>query len=134
MLKSLLLPVLLLFHFSTIAQTADDDQAAVIATIQRMFDGMRASDSAMVRSVFDPSARLQSAFTNKEGKAVLTTEAIGEFVEAVGTPHTEVWDERIWSYDVRMDGRLATVWTDYTFYLDDKMLHCGVNAFHLFKD
>jgi hypothetical protein len=112
---------------------ADDDQAAVIATIQRMFDAMRAGDSTMLRTTFDPTARLQSAFTNKEGKPVLVTEAISEFVNAVGTPHKEVWDERIWSYDVRIDGRLATAWTDYTFFLDDKMLHCGVNAFHLFK-
>lgn len=134
MLKNLLLPCLLLFHFSALAQmAADDDQAAVIATIQRMFDAMRAGDSTMLRTTFDPTARLQSAFTNKEGKPVLVTEAISEFVNAVGTPHKEVWDERIWSYDVRIDGRLATAWTDYTFFLDDKMLHCGVNAFHLFK-
>lgn len=133
MLKNLLLPCLLLLHFCASAQTAPDDQAAVIATIQRMFDAMRAGDSTMLRSTFDPTARLQSAFTNKEGKPVLVTDAISEFVNAVGTPHKEVWDERIWSYDVRIDGRLATAWTDYTFFLDDKMLHCGVNAFHLFK-
>lgn len=133
MLKKLLLPALLLLHFSTQAQTTDEDQTAVITTIQRMFDGMRAGDSAAVRSTFDPTARLQTAFTNKEGKPMLATEAISEFVQAVGTPHSEVWDERIWSYDVRIDGRLATAWTDYTFFLDEKMLHCGVNAFHLFK-
>jgi ketosteroid isomerase-like protein len=133
MLKKLILPAFLLLRFSSFAQTADTDQAAVIATIQRMFDAMRAGDSTALRSTFDPSARLQSAFTSKEGKPVLHDETIDEFIAAVGTPHTEVWDERIWSYDVRIDGRLATVWTDYTFYLDEKMLHCGVNAFHLFK-
>jgi len=133
MLKKLILPAFLLFHFTTNAQTASDDQAAVIATIQRMFDAMRAGDSTMLRSTFDPSARMQTAVTNKEGKPMLLDETVSEFAKAVGTPHKEVWDERIWHYDVRVDGRLATAWTDYTFYLDDKMLHCGVNAFQLFK-
>ena len=43
------------------------------------------------------------------------------------------YDEKIWSYDIRIDGLLATAWTDYTFYLGEKLLHCGVNAFQLFK-
>lgn len=133
MLKRILFPVFLLFHFGTKAQTANDNEDAVIATIQRMFDAMRAGDSTMLRSTFDPSARLQTAVTNKEGKPLLINEMVDEFAKAVGTPHPEVWDERIWSYDVRVDGRLATAWTEYTFYLGDKMSHCGVNAFQLFK-
>lgn len=131
MLKKLLLPALLLFHFTMQAQA--DDRAAVIATIQKMFDGMRAGDSAAVRAVFDPSARLQTVFTSREGQPLIRTEAPGEFVKAVGTPHDETWDERIWSYDVHVDGLLATAWTEYTFFLGEKMSHCGVNAFQLFK-
>lgn len=131
MLRKCILPLFLLLQVSAQAQT--DERSAVIAVIQRMFDGMRAADSSAVRSVFDPSARLQSVFTNKEGQPVLATETIDEFVGAVGTPHKEVWDERIWTYDVNLDGPMATAWTEYTFFLDNKMLHCGVNAFHLFK-
>ncbi len=133
MLKNFLLPTLLLLHFCASAQTNPDEQAAVIAVIQRMFDAMRAGDSTMLRSTFHPSARLQTAFTNKEGKPVLQDETIDDFAKSVGSPHKEVYDERIWSYDLRIDGRLATAWTEYTFFLDEKMLHCGVNAFHLFK-
>lgn len=134
MLKSLLPIALLVLPFCLGAQTSTpDDQAAVIATIQRMFDAMRKGDSTLLRSSFDASARLQTAVTNKEGKPVLLEETVDEFAKAVGTPHTEVYDERIWSYDVRVDGRLATAWTDYTFFLGEKMSHCGVNAFMLFK-
>ena len=131
MLKKILFLALILLGFSSRAQT--DDHSAVIATIQKMFDGMRAGDSAAVNSVFDPSARLQTTYTNKEGLAVIVTEKISHFVEAVGTPHDEIWDERIWGYDVRIDDRLATAWTEYTFFLGEKMSHCGVNAFQLFK-
>lgn len=94
---------------------------------------MRAGDSTALRSTFDASARLQTAFTNKEGKPMLSNENMDEFARAVGTPHEEVYDERIWSYDVRIDGRLASAWTEYSFFLGDKLSHCGVNAFQLFK-
>ena len=56
-----------------------------------------------------------------------------KFVRAVGRPHDEVWDEKIWSLDIHIDGNLATAWTGYTFYIDKTMSHCGVNAFHFFK-
>ncbi len=135
MLKQLFFLSLLLFPCLTLkAQTAtEEEQAAVIAVIQRMFDAMRAGDSTALRSTFDATARLQTVFTNKEGKTSLADETVDEFAKAVGTPHKEVYDERIWSYDVRIDGRLATAWTEYSFFLDDKLSHCGVNAFQLFK-
>ncbi|MFN2421877.1 MAG: hypothetical protein ABR527_10985, partial [Gemmatimonadota bacterium] len=56
------------------------------------------------------------------------------FINAVGTPHEETWDERICDVEVRIDGRLATVWANYAFYLRDRLSHCGVDAFQLFHD
>ena len=41
-------------------------EQAVIKTIQTLFDGMRAGDSTMLRSVLHPSANMQSSFTNKK--------------------------------------------------------------------
>ncbi|MCB0570897.1 MAG: nuclear transport factor 2 family protein [Phaeodactylibacter sp.] len=111
----------------------DAEPEAAYAPIRQLFDGMRAGDSTMVRHAFYPGARLQSAFTGRDGKPLLSEGSIDEFVKAVGTPHEEQWDERIWSSDIRIDGQLATAWTEYSFFLGDKLLHCGVNAFHLFK-
>lgn len=133
MLKNLLLPAIFLLAHCASAQTNPDDRAAVIAVVQRMFEAMRTGDSTMLRSTFDPSARLQTAVTNKEGKPLLLEETVDEFAKAVGSPHDEVWDERTWGFDVRVDGRLAHVWTEYTFFAGEKMSHCGVDAFQLFK-
>lgn len=131
MFKKLLLPALFFIHFSTWAQT--DERAAVIAVIQQMFDGMRAGDSAVVSATFHPSIRLQTTFTDREGQPRIVTEEAAKFLEAVGTPHEQIWDERIWNYDVNIDENIATAWTEYTFFLGEKMSHCGVNAFQLFK-
>lgn len=131
MMKQLLLAVLFVAPFHLKAQS-NEIKADVISVIQDMFDGMRKGDSTMVRSVFDPTARLQTTILDKKGKPSIQSEDISGFVAAVCTPHDQVWDERIWSYDVKIDGNLATVWTDYTFFLGEKMSHCGVNAFQLF--
>lgn len=114
-------------------QAQQTEEAAVRATIGRMFEGMKKGDSTLVRSVFHPTARLQSAFVNSDGKSMLQSEAIDRFVKAVGTPHKEVWDERVLNYDIKIDDNLATVWTPYEFYLDGKYSHEGVNAFQLFR-
>lgn len=108
-------------------------EAEVRAVIARLFDGMRAGDSTAVRSVFHPEARLQSAGA-RDGRPVLRTDPVGDFVRAVGTPHAEVWDERISGLEVRIDGPLATAWMRYRFHLGERFSHCGVNAVQLFRD
>ena len=123
----------LLLNYCPLFSQNDGEEQAIRATIAQLFDGMRAGDSTLVRAVFDPAARLQSAFYDKEGNSILRTGSIDRFVEAIDTPHDDVWDEKIWSLEVRIDGPLATAWTEYTFFLGQKMSHCGVNAFHLFK-
>ncbi|MEL6865401.1 MAG: nuclear transport factor 2 family protein [Bacteroidota bacterium] len=135
-----LLPLICLFlspslwaQQKAVSENKHEDYTAVIQVVQQLFDGMRAGDSAVVRSVFSPEARLNTTFTDRSGKPRMVVDPIDGFVTSVGTPHEQVYDEKIWSYEVQLEDRLATVWTDYTFYLGDKMSHCGVNAFQLFK-
>ena len=109
------------------------EEKEVIKSIDKMFDGMRAGDSSIVSQVFHESSRLQTVST-KDGQTKLRNESVQNFLIAIGTPHDIVWDERILSYDVKIDGAMATVWTEYAFYAGDKFSHCGVNAFQLFKD
>ena len=111
---------------------AQSDDGEVLAVIQTLFDGMRAGDSAMVRSTFDPSMTMASIYVNRQGEPVLSSGTPGDFVKAVGTPHDKVWDERIWDPVVHVDGRMATAWVPYAFYLGEDLSHCGVNAFQLF--
>lgn len=116
-------------NHATLPPVFSPEKVEVVNTVKRLFDGMRAGDSTAVRSVFHHTATMQTAFTDRDGKPQLREGSLEKFVEAVGTPHDEIWDEKIWSYSVQLDGNLATVWTPYTFYLGEKMSHCGVNTF-----
>ncbi len=107
------------------AQSPEDD---VRATIDKLFDGMRAGDSTMVSSVFYEGALM--------GRAVdrgLRTGTADGFLNAIGTPHDEVWDERIWDVKIHVDQRLASVWMEFAFYLDETLHHCGVNSMQLYR-
>lgn len=111
------------------AQSAEAD---VLKTVRQLFDGMRKGDSSMVRAAFHADAALFTTMV-REGKTIVRKDAIADFTKAVGTPHSEVWDERIWNEKVFIDGPLASVWMDYAFFLGPKFSHCGVDAFTLAK-
>ena len=106
----------------------------VMEVVVRLFDGMRKGDSAMVRSTFDARATLATAMIRRDGTpAYQREESMDGFVQAVGTPHAEIWDEKLWDPKVMVDRNLATVWTRYAFFLGQKFSHCGVDTFTLAK-
>lgn len=123
---------MVLFPMQGKAQQSEDEKT-IIKAIQQMFNGMRAGDSSMISAVFVPDARMGTAAKNREGKVVLRKGSLNRFLTQMATPHDQVYDEKIWSYEVRMDGPLAYVWTDYSFYLGEKLSHCGYNVFELVK-
>jgi len=111
----------------------ESEEAAVMAAVEAMFDAMRAGDSAAMRAVLHPAATGASVSVREGVPTLDREESLDGFVQAVGTPHEEVWDERIWDAEVRVDGNLATAWMKYAFYLGEEFSHCGVDAFQLFK-
>ncbi len=115
------------------AQKFEAEETAVKATITNLFDGMRTSDSTLIRKAFATKSIMQTIVTTKEGKAAIRTESVDGFIKSISAPHPEKYDERIVFTKVLIDGNLASVWTDYKFYIGDKFSHCGVNSFQLFK-
>ena len=109
------------------------DEAGVKATVNRLFDGMRKSDTAMIRSAFAPQGVLHTVVKTKDGKVLVRSEEIENFIQSIAKPRTEVLDERIEFESIKIDGDLASVWTPYQFYFGSNFSHCGVNSFQLVK-
>ncbi|WP_205501808.1 nuclear transport factor 2 family protein [Rufibacter psychrotolerans] len=137
----LLLSFGLLFSWGAVAQSSKKaarqpltpDAKAVEAAVVHFFDGMRAGDSAMARSVLAPNARLLSVGADKAGKVLPRETPLPKFLEMIAQPHPQVLDERIWDVRVHLDGDLATLWCEYAFYVGDTFSHCGVDAFQLYR-
>jgi hypothetical protein len=111
--------------------TAPDERAAVLAVVDRLWEAMKTRDTAMARSVFDSSAMLSRVVT-RNGEARVQLTPVSAFIEALGRA-TESWNERMFNPEVRIDGPLAIVWTEYDFHLGTQFSHCGVDAFQLLK-
>ena len=112
------------------AQSAED---SIRVAIKFLFDGMKASDSAMVKSVFADSAILQTILRTKEGKTIVRTDKVEDFARSISTLAKGAADEQIVFSAINIDGPLASVWTPYKFYFNGSFSHCGVNSFQLVR-
>ncbi|MDR7132306.1 hypothetical protein J2X69_004673 [Algoriphagus sp. 4150] len=117
----------------TIPAFAQSEENAVKAVIESLFDGMRAKNTDQIAVVFSEDAIMQTIETTGEIGEVKAS-SVADFVKGIGSlPDDTVLDERISDYQITIDGPLATVWTPYEFYFNDKFSHCGVNSFQLVK-
>ena len=123
----------LLLTLCSLTTYAQSDEEAAKAPILQFFEGMRKSDSNMIKTSLAPNAILQTIGKNKEGKTIVRSDDVAKFITAVTQSHDAVYDERITFGSIKIDADLATVWTPYQFYVGDKFSHCGVNSFQLVK-
>lgn len=106
------------------------EEEAVKATVNRLFIGMKNSDSEGVKSSFTKTAILQTIMKSGEVK----TESIPWFIQTIGKAAKNSLNERISFSSIHIDGNLASVWTPYQFYFNETFSHCGVNSFQLIKE
>jgi len=126
--------LILLFLFIPLVSYGQDIQKEKLKTvIKTFFEGFHNKDSLLIASVIDRSFDLNST-SFKEDNGVLRNINRDNFIRTVITrPNSPVWEEKLLSFNIKIDGPLANVWVDYEFWLDDKLSHCGVNSIHLLK-
>jgi hypothetical protein len=131
MKRAFLVLVICFSTFTTFSQSSE--QEAVKKVVNNLFTAMRTSDTTLLKTVFAPDMVLQSIGQKADRSTVLQTDKAAGFIKAVGTPHKEIYDERIVIADVKIDGPLASVWAPYKFYVGTRFSHCGVDVFQLMK-
>ena len=123
--------LLLVIPFISYSQHTEIEPVKEVVTT--LFQGMYNGDSSLVHSAFSDDVRMYTTMKTPDGKEVLKQGGLEGFLQAVGTPHDQIWDEKISNLKVDVDGGLAHAWMDYEFYLGDKFSHCGVNAMQLVR-
>jgi hypothetical protein len=121
---------------ATLAATparAQDERAAVLATVQRLFDGMQRGDTALMRSAFLPGAKLFGIRTRQNGQTVVQQITEQQFAEFRAGDTRGEWLERVFDPEVRIDGTMATVWAAFEFRIAGQFSHCGTDAVQLLK-
>ena len=99
---------------------------SVVATVQRVFDLMRARDTVGMRKLFDSTAHLIGV---RDTAATVRPRTVTEFLASViSTPADRASDERMFGPEFRIDGPVAQLWTYYTFRSGSTFSHCGRDA------
>lgn len=111
----------------------NNEEEAIKKTINQLFEGMQKTDSILMRSAFNQGAILQSIAKSKDGKTTVRTENLDAFIKSIALIRNLFLDERIVFTKILIDDHLASVRTDYQFYINEKFSHCGVNSFQLVK-
>jgi len=106
------------------------EEAAVMAPVDMLFDGMRAKDTAMIRGAFVELGVLQGPARRPDGSWGISTTPVDDFIATIGRIDRSI-DEPLFDVEVRIDGPLATVWAEYDVFVDGEFSHCGVDAFQL---
>ncbi len=107
------------------AQT--DEERAVIAAAQAVFDAMEALDPEAFRNSVVPDGFLMSVGVEATGRTTRD-----DFAANIAR-RTSPMIERMWDPEVRIDGPVATLWAPYDFYSGPEFSHCGTDAFQLAK-
>lgn len=121
------LAVLLASSLSTSASAQSAEHEAAYRVVTRLFDSMRARDTAAMRAAFVSNASTQTLTRDS-----VRFETIDGWLTSIArAPAGLLLDERIANPVIKIDGDLASIWVDYWFFADDRFSHCGVDAFLL---
>ena len=125
--------ILLITLISLSFSQMNDEQKSVKKVIESLFTAMNTSDSTLLKQSFSSKAIAYTTFVGKNGKPHLKSSDLNGFYKQIGESKAGSLEENILSWDIKIDGTLASAWTDYEFYYNGKFSHCGVNSFQLYK-
>ena len=117
------------------AQQGEEEKKAIKKVIETFFEGLHKGDSTIMKKTLHAEIKIQTTSTNREGKKSLKTEERQQLlINIANKKPSDVYLEKLLSYDIKIDGNLASVWTPYEFYYNGNFSHCGANSFQLFNN
>jgi len=122
--------VIYLLFTSSITLYSQTIEEEVMKPIHLLFEGMEKADTSILKNVFAKNV-IMKVVSDKGVK----NETVEGFIKQIANkePNTPNWIEKLYNTEIRVDGNLAHVWTDYSFYIGNKLSHCGVDSFALIK-
>ncbi|MDD7915560.1 nuclear transport factor 2 family protein [Polaribacter ponticola] len=119
----------------TITAQENSEQKEIKIVIETFFEGLHKGDSTIIKSTLHKEIKIQTTATNKKGEKILKTDSKNSLLTSIASKKAEhIYLEKLLSFDIKVDGNLASVWTPYEFYFNGNFSHCGANSFQLFNN
>lgn len=116
--------------FIAAAVTTAVDRAAVMAPVEATFAALAAHDGAALLAQTWGMGGATIAAEREDGTRNVRQLTWQQFADAI-KPGPEALEEKLGDTIMRVDGDIAVVWGRYTFRIDGKMHHCGMDHFQL---
>lgn len=117
---------------TAISAQSVNEEAAIIATIDALFEGLRKQDRAGLEAITVPGSLNISSSPDNAGEVRLTVLGYQELITALSRAGA-ARIERYWDATVLIQGSIAVFWAPYDFHIDGKFSHCGIDSFQLVK-
>ena len=108
-----------------------DSAKEALAVVTRLFEAMQARDADGIRATFVSDGQLAVA-QKRNGQTTVRTMTAEAFAKSISEGEG-VYRERMYKPEALVTGDLVTVRGRYSFYVDDRFSHCGMNSFHLMR-
>ncbi len=123
---------LILLLFLLALQPAFCQEADVRRAVEDFFRAFHSRDTIAMTSVLADELVLHT-ITEKASGINLSVETREAFLKSIAsTPKSVKYEEKLLAWNIQIDGKLAHVWTPYEFYINDNIVHTGVNSFQLY--
>lgn len=131
----IIVSIMLLFSANLALSQDLAEEVFVRQTIEDFFSAFHKQDSIALRNLVHSSVTIQSISTSADGETKISTESYDNFLKSIlSIPETTKFEEKLHSFDIRINGALANVIMPYSFFVNGNLSHCGVNSFQLFKE
>jgi len=117
---------------SATASNNDAEKEAVKNVIKQTFKAMITADTVLLKSCFAPGAIMQM-MQNQKDSVIIRTNKAADFIANIGKQQPGALDERSFDEIIYIDRELATAWAPYTFHLNGKFSHRGIDSFQFVK-
>lgn len=132
-MKHLILLLLIFSSGGVLAQNEANEKIKVQNVIQDFFVAFHQKDTLQLKKYCHDKITLSTILETTQS-AEWKEEMASNFFKSIATiPNTVSFEEKIHDMQISIDGNMAHVWATYSFFVQKKLSHAGVNSIHLIK-
>src|SRR5687767_9228198 len=108
-----------------------DERIQILAAANALLRALDKGTSRELEALVDPAGRMVIIDRTKASETIHTL-PMRQFIAELPS-HKDRLAERIGNPTLMQRGGLAQVWAPYTFWINDKVSHCGIDNFTMVK-
>ena len=112
--------------------TTDDERVQVMAAVDRVIAAINSNDAESLKRIAIPEGMNLSLRYQPDGSTLVRSKSNSQDSAETKT-ETRKFTERYWNPTVLIHNGVAMFWAPYSFDIDGKRSHCGVDQFDFIK-